>query len=117
MNSFKQSITSADFWLRLFYVILLALAWQVAELLLMLIAIVQVGFQLFTGAPNATLSGYGNSLSQYVWQIGRFLSCASEQKPWPFLEWPAADAEWQRRQVVPPTETPESPDQPPKQAS
>lgn len=100
MHAFKQSITSADFWLHLFYVVLLALAWQLAELLLVLVVILQVGYRLFTGAPNASLTGYGNSLSQYLWQIGRYLTGATEQKPWPFLEWPAADAEWQRRRTA-----------------
>lgn len=95
MNTFRTTITDPDFWLRLLYTVLFALAWQVVELLLAVILVLQIGFRLFTGQPHADLAGLGNSLSQYAWQIGRYLSGASEVKPWPFLEWPAADAQWQ----------------------
>lgn len=95
MNTFKDNITSADFWLRLLYTLLFALAWQVVEFLLAVILVLQIGFRLFTGEPHARLAGLGNSLSQYAWQMGRYVSGASEVKPWPFIEWPAEDAEWQ----------------------
>lgn len=98
MNAFKDNITDPDFWLRLLYTLLFALAWQVIEILLALILVLQIGFRLFTGQPHADLAGLGNSLSQYAWQMGRYVTGASEVKPWPFLEWPAADAEWQPRQ-------------------
>ncbi|PRB82122.1 DUF4389 domain-containing protein [Pseudomonas sp. MYb185] len=95
MNAFKDNITSADFWLRLVYTLLFALAWQVVEFLLAVILVLQIGFRLFTGQPHARLAGLGNSLSQYAWQMGRYVTGASEVKPWPFIEWPAEDAEWQ----------------------
>lgn len=95
MSTFKENITDPDFWLRLLYTILFALAWQVVELLLAVILVLQIGFRLFTGQPHAGLAGLGNSLSQYAWQMGRYVSGASDLKPWPFLEWPEADAEWQ----------------------
>lgn len=97
MNSFKDNITDPDFWLRLLYTLLFALVWQVVELLLAVILVVQIIFRLFTGKPHGDLAGLGNSLSQYAWQMGRYVTGASELKPWPFIEWPAADAEWQPR--------------------
>lgn len=95
MNTFKDNITDPDFWLRLLYTLLFALAWQVVELLLAVILVVQILFRLFTGRPHEQLAGLGNSLSQYAWQMGRYVSGATEVKPWPFNDWPAADAEWQ----------------------
>ncbi|SDS42158.1 protein of unknown function [Halopseudomonas litoralis] len=95
MNAFKENITSADFWLRLVYTLLFALAWQVVEVLLAAILVLQIVLRLFTGEPNAQLAGFGNSLSQYAWQMGRYVSGAAEEKPWPFMEWPAEDGEWQ----------------------
>lgn len=97
MNTFKDNITDPDFWLRLLYTLLFALVWQVVELLLAVILVLQIGFRLFSGQPHAGLAGLGNSLSQYAWQMGRYVTGASEVKPWPFLDWPAADAEWQPR--------------------
>ena len=97
MNTFKDNVTDPDFWLRLLYTLLFALAWQVVELLLAVILVVQILFRLFTGRPHDQVAGLGNSLSQYAWQMGRYVSGASDQKPWPFNDWPAADAEWQPR--------------------
>lgn len=102
MNTFKDNITDPDFWLRLLYTLLFALAWQVVELLLAVILVVQILFRLFTGKPQAELAGLGNSLSQYAWQMGRYVTGASDLKPWPFIEWPAADAEWQPRPAAAP---------------
>lgn len=99
MNSFKHNILSADFWLRVVYTLLFALAWQVIELLLSVILVLQLGFRLFTGEPHARLAGFGNSLAQYAWQIGRYVTGAGDEKPWPFMEWPAADAQWQYKAV------------------
>lgn len=97
MNAFKDNITDPDFWLRVLYTLLFALAWQIIELVLGLLLVLQIGFRLFTGQPHTELAGLGNSLSQYAWQIGRYVTGSSEVKPWPFIEWPAADAEWQPR--------------------
>ncbi|SDS12609.1 protein of unknown function [Halopseudomonas xinjiangensis] len=91
MSRFAENLGSADFWLRLLYTLLFGVAWQVTELLLLAIALLQLGFLLFTGAPHARLTAFGTSLSQYARQIGRYVSQATEQKPWPFLEWPAPD--------------------------
>ena len=97
MSTFKDNITDPDFWLRVLYTLLFAFAWWVITLLLAVILVLQIGFRLFTGQPQTELAGLGNSLSQYAWQMGRYVTGASEVKPWPFLEWPAADAEWQPR--------------------
>lgn len=94
MNHAKTAITSADFWLRLLYILLFAVAWQITELLLIVVVILQVGSQLLNGAYEPRLTGFGNSLSQYAWQIGRFATGATEQKPWPFMEWPDPEAQW-----------------------
>lgn len=94
MNHAKTAITSADFWLRLLYVLLFAIAWQITEVLLVVVVVLQIGSQLLNGAYEARLTGFGNSLSQYAWQIGRFATGATEQKPWPFMEWPNPQAQW-----------------------
>ncbi|WP_022964240.1 DUF4389 domain-containing protein [Halopseudomonas pelagia] len=89
MSALKQSIGSADFWLRLIYTLLLALAWQVTELLLIVVVLLQIGYRLFTGEADARLADFGSRLSAYAAQIGCYVTGASEQKPWPFMEWPA----------------------------
>lgn len=75
--------------LRIVWMLLFVLVWQVAELLLAGVVLLQVFYRLVYGAPSGGLLGFGDSLSQYLAQIGRFGTFNSESKPWPFAEWPA----------------------------
>ena len=82
--------------LRVLWMLVFVLVWQVAQFLLGALVLVQLIYRLVYGAPNAGLMNFGDSLSQYLAQIGRFGSFHSEQKPWPFSDWPqprAADGE------------------------
>tara|TARA_B100000965_G_scaffold355031_1_gene332089 strand:+ start:8495 stop:8809 length:315 start_codon:yes stop_codon:yes gene_type:complete len=97
VNAFLNNLCSADFWLRLLYVVFFALAWQVAEVALAVLVLIQIAYRLFRGEPDADCARWGSSLSQYVWQSGRYLTGANEQKPWPFSEWPDGDAQWLRQ--------------------
>lgn len=94
MNTFLSNLCSADFWLRLVYVVFFALAWQVAEVALAVLTLIQIAYRLFSGEPDADCARWGSSLSQFVWQSGRYLTGASEQKPWPFSDWPDGNAQW-----------------------
>ena len=62
------------------------------EVLLGAVVLLQLGYRLFYGAPNAGLLGFGDSLSQYLAQIGRFGTFNSDEKPWPFADWPTPQA-------------------------
>ncbi|MNJ64515.1 hypothetical protein D3C77_604700 [compost metagenome] len=65
------------------------IVWQLAELLLLGVVLVQLGFRLVQGAPKRSVMDFGDSLSQFMAQIGRFGTFHSEIKPWPFTDWPA----------------------------
>lgn len=79
----RESIVLRILWMLLFVVI-----WQLAEVLLAGVVLVQLGYRLINGAPSAGLMNLGDSLSQYLAQIGRFGTFHSDQKPWPFADWP-----------------------------
>ncbi|MHA6493334.1 DUF4389 domain-containing protein [Pseudomonas borbori] len=78
--------------LRVLWMLLFAIIWQLAELTLAAVVLLQLGYRLFYGAPSASLLGFGDSLSQYLAQIGRFGTFNSDEKPWPFADWPTARA-------------------------
>ena len=78
--------------LRIIWMLLFTLAWQVAEVLLGFVVLLQLGYRLFYGAPNAGLLGFGDSLTQYLAQIGRFGTFNTDEKPWPFADWPTPRA-------------------------
>ena len=54
-----------------------------------MIAIVQLLFAIFGDAPNPRLTAFGRSLGLYVQQNANFLSFVTEEKPFPFSDWPA----------------------------
>ena len=73
---------------RVLWMLVFVLVWQVAQFLLGALVVVQLIYRLIYGAPNAGLMNFGDSLSQFLAQIGRFGSFHSDQKPWPFADWP-----------------------------
>lgn len=92
MNQPEQELARESILLRILWMLLFTLAWQFAELLLAGVVLVQLGYRLFYGAPSVALLAFGDSLSQYLAQIGRFGSFNSDEKPWPFADWPAPQA-------------------------
>ncbi|MBD8612545.1 DUF4389 domain-containing protein [Pseudomonas rhizosphaerae] len=74
--------------LRVLWMLVFVLVWQVAQFLLGALVLVQLIYRLVYGAPNAGIMAFGDSLSRYLAQIGRFGSFHTEQKPWPFSDWP-----------------------------
>jgi hypothetical protein len=60
----------------------------IAENVLLLIALVQALWMLFTGAPNAWVRDFGKSLSVWIADVAKFQSVASEERPFPWKPWP-----------------------------
>jgi len=61
------------------------------DIVLLGIALVQTFLSFFSDGPSESLQRFGSSLSVYVKQISEFLSYASEEKPYPFSDWPEPD--------------------------
>lgn len=78
---------------RVLYLIIFYLIYSVSEIALLVIALVQFLLSVFSGEPSATLKGFGASLGIYVKQIAEYLSYASDQKPYPFSDWPEVGAD------------------------
>ncbi|MBF7729479.1 DUF4389 domain-containing protein [Pseudomonas sp. N040] len=89
MRDVNELLERESLVLRMVWMLAFTLAWQVAEILLAMVVIGQLCCRIFQGAPNPALLEFGDSLSQYLAQIGRFGSFNSEEKPWPFADWPA----------------------------
>jgi hypothetical protein len=88
MSDNNQELQRESILLRILWMVLFTIVWQLAELLLGAVVLLQLGYRLFYGAPNGGLLGFGDSLSQYLAQIGRFGTFNSDEKPWPFADWP-----------------------------
>ncbi len=86
----RQSIMARSTWLRGLYMLLFAVAYGVAELLLLVTAVFQFLTLLVTGKTVARLLIFGENLSRYFYQIVRYLTFNIEERPFPFSDWPAA---------------------------
>ncbi|WP_405120940.1 DUF4389 domain-containing protein [Pseudomonas leptonychotis] len=88
MSDDNQGLQRESILLRILWMVIFIIVWQLAEILLGAVVLLQLGYRLFYGAPNAGLLSFGDSLSQYLAQIGRFGTFNSDEKPWPFADWP-----------------------------
>jgi len=88
----EQTLERESIGLRIIWMVVFTISWQIAEILLGGVVLLQLGYRLFYGAPNASLLAFGDSLSQYLAQIGRFGTFNTEEKPWPFADWPTPRA-------------------------
>ncbi len=78
-------------WMRGLFMLLLMIAFWIAQWLLWVVGIVQFLWLFFADEPNAFLKRFGRSLSLWLGETARFVSCASEDKPFPWKAWPSAD--------------------------
>lgn len=107
MNESPKQAERESIVLRILWMLVFLLIWQVAQTLLGGVVLVQLIYRLFYGAPSASLMNFGDSLSQFLAQIGRFGSFHSDQKPWPFADWPTPRApEGEAAHQVPPAAHP-----------
>lgn len=76
--------------LRVLWMLLFLVVWQIAQFVLGAVVLLQLIHRLAYAAPNLGLMSFGDSLSRYLAQIGRFGCFHTEEKPWPFAPWPEA---------------------------
>jgi hypothetical protein len=86
----KDNIKSPNVWMRGFFMLLYAMICYVAISLTFFVVIFQFGSLLLTGKLNERLLPFGQSLSILIHQIFNFLTFNSEEKPFPFGNWPSS---------------------------
>lgn len=89
----KQNLTSTNQWVRLVYMVLFAVLLEIAGFVMLAVVIAQFIFAIFTGSANDNLRRLGDQLASYIYQTLQFLIYNSEEKPFPFSEWPESDVE------------------------
>ena len=91
-KNLKANLTATGNWKRLIYMILFAVAFQVAEFVILLVTATQFLLKLFTGKVNERLGDFGHALGIYVSQLISFWTYRSDDMPFPFAAWPAGEA-------------------------
>ncbi|HEY0666407.1 MAG TPA: DUF4389 domain-containing protein [Gallionella sp.] len=76
-------------WTRGIFMLLILLAIHVSGTVLFLVTLIQFLLVLLSETPNARLVTFGRSLGRYLQQCVNYLIWASEDKPFPFSDWPS----------------------------
>jgi hypothetical protein len=87
-ENIKENVSRRSIWLRLVFMIVLCVAYGVAELITFAVVVFQFLASLFAGQPNDRLARFGRNLARYFQQIIVFMTFATEEKPFPFAPWP-----------------------------
>jgi hypothetical protein len=86
MNQDEEGI-----WLRGLYMLVFVVIYGVAEVVVGAVTLVQFGWVVAFGERNTRLQRFGASLSEFIRDLVRYWTFCSEEKPFPFAEWPQPD--------------------------
>ena len=96
-DELRENLIETSTWVRglnmLLFIVIYALLYTLAEIVLFGVVIAQFVIKLITGSVNQRLLDLGYSTSTYVYQIFLFLTFVSEERPFPFSPWPVRHAE------------------------
>jgi hypothetical protein len=85
----EEHLKSRSTWMRLLFMIVVAVFYAVTRLVLIVVVVVQFLHVLLTGEPNSRLKDFGLSLAAYIYSIVEYLTFNTEVRPFPFdAEWP-----------------------------
>lgn len=78
-------------WTRILFTALFWLAFYFSQFLIALVVVAQCAFMLINGKPNTQLLAFGENLSRYVQEVLRYITFNTEQRPFPFADFPKSD--------------------------
>ena len=87
-QNLQRNLQQGSTWIRLLYMLLFMFIYSVTEMVVFAIAVIQLIFKLVSGDTNPQLLLLGQGLSLYVYQMMRFFTFNTEDKPFPFGPWP-----------------------------
>ncbi len=109
----KEHVKDKGIWLRLLFMLLFAGIYHVAALVLAMVALFQFLCVLFTGKKNGKALSLGASLSTFIYQVYRYLTFNSDERPFPFADWPSDVALAEQSPVeAAPAAAPQAPQEP-----
>ena len=90
----EENIKSPSTWLRLLFMVIFYVLATLTGAVLSVIVVLGFGWVLFTGEKNGQLQQAGQASGAYLFEIIRYLTFNTEEKPFPFgNEFPSMDEE------------------------
>jgi len=87
-SDITQNIKNPAFWKRLLFMVLFAFAYTVAEFAIWAVILFLIFFNLFTGGNNERAVTLGRQISAYIYHVLLYLTYNTEERPFPFTDWP-----------------------------
>jgi hypothetical protein len=87
-TTLKSNLSRRSTWQRGLYMVLFALIYWVAKVVVAAVVVLQFGFVLISGRTNRQLLDFGHGLSTFVYQVLLFLTFNADDRPFPFSPWP-----------------------------
>ena len=85
----EQNLKRRTTWIRLLFMAVFVAIYALTRIVFGAVVVFQFLWVLFTAETNKQMTELGQSLATYTYQIMRFLSFNSEDKPFPFsADWP-----------------------------
>jgi len=88
----KTNLLNPETWIRLLYMIVFGLLSVLARMVIWVVAVLQFLLVLVTGSGNQNLRDLGQGASKWTYQAFLFLTFNSNDKPFPFSDWPEIDS-------------------------
>ena len=90
-NNVKKSLLNLETWIRIGYIAFFLLLLSIASSVAFFLVLLQAASVLLTGRDNEKLREFGQGLGQWGFQSLLFATYNTEQRPFPFSDWPSAD--------------------------
>ena len=91
MNDLSKEKTQESVVLRILYHVLFYFVYSITELILLVVMCAQLLVVLVTKEPSASLQFFSASMGIYSRQIWSYIGFHSDEKPFPFSDWPEQD--------------------------
>lgn len=88
----ESNVQPENPWLRLLYLILFAVIFNIAELVFFVVVIIQFICKVATGQVNDRLRAFGHNLAVYARDIIDYMTFYNDRKPFPFRAWPGSSS-------------------------
>ncbi|UCE89137.1 MAG: DUF4389 domain-containing protein [Pseudomonadota bacterium] len=96
----KKNIKAHDTWLRGFFILIFAIIWSLAEIVLAALVVFQFVSLLLTAGTNERLLEFSRSLCTYIYEIARYVTFNEDERPYPFAPWPSGAVAPRRKSPV-----------------
>ena len=83
-SKLEENVKQKSTWLRLFFMVVLALIYGLSRLVIGAVVIIQFFYVLLTGETKTELKAFGHSLAIYSFEVIDYLTFNSDEKPFPF---------------------------------